>query len=78
MFLLHLSVSATFPVNYTVRGDSFTLQATENVVVDELFLIKVVAFDKTKPNENLHVLRFTFVDNDGKSAQVVMSMIHLR
>ncbi|XP_056015965.1 uncharacterized protein LOC125676134 [Ostrea edulis] len=57
-------LSATFPVNYTVRGDSFTLQATENVVVDELFLIKVVAFDKTKPNENLHVLRFTFVDND--------------
>lgn len=48
-------------------GRGFVIKTTDNTVVEPQFVIVVIVSDKTAGNKELQRLRFTFIDNDGRT-----------
>lgn len=47
-------------------GRGFVIKTTDNTVVEPQFVIVVIVSDKAR-NMELQRLRFTFIDNDGRT-----------
>lgn len=47
-------------------GHGFVIKTTDNTVVEPQFVIVVIVSDKAR-NIELQRLRFTFIDNDGRT-----------
>lgn len=47
-------------------GRGFVIKTTDNTVVEPQFIIVVIVSDKAR-NIELQRLRFTFIDNDGRT-----------
>lgn len=51
-------------------GRGFVIKTTDNTVVEPQFVIVVIVSDKAR-NIELQRLRFTFIDNDGRTWQFI-------
>jgi hypothetical protein len=72
------TVEHTVKHSVSKNGITFTLQAMDNNITAESFIIRVEAYDTGNPSINMEVLRFTYVDDDSKSLYDLKYMYRLQ